>query len=314
MPRDEDRARDDFTGEAEELLETLSRGIDDFEAQGASARPELINKIFRDVHSLKGLAGMVGLSEIAEVAHALEDMLDRLRMGRSAISKQLIDLLYDAIDVLTRLVGGNEADVSALRQRIAQIIKAETQQKSADVLDALTLEEQTKKSLTEYEEHRLIENVRTGKQILSIDAHFDFSDFDQKLRALTAKLTESGEVISTLPSVDPSGVGIGFRLLYGSTLDAEAVGAIAPEAKVSSLRRVEDSGPPLSGQPRAAVLHEDEDVSLRSVSATVRVDIAKLDSVMNTIGELLIEKNQLENLTRTFPGRTGLELMRIARN
>src|SRR5205823_4995179 len=150
--------------------------------------------------------------------------------------------------------------------------------------------------------------------ILSIDAHFDFSDFDQKLRALTANLTESGEVISTLPSVDPSGVGIGFRLLYGSTLDAEAVGAIAPEAKVSSLRRVEDSGAPLSGQPRAAVLHEDEDVSLRSVSATVRVDIAKLDSVMNTIGELLIEKNQLESLTRTFPGRTGLELMRIARN
>jgi len=314
MPRDDDRARDDFTGEAEELLEALSRDLAEFETQGANVRPELINKIFRDVHSLKGLAAMVGFGEISELAHALEDMLDRLRMGRVAISKQLIDLLYDAIDALTRQVSGGTADTDALKKRIDQIVRAESQQKRTDVLSDLTLEEQTRKSLTEYEEHRLIENLRTGKQIFSVEARFDFSDFDQKLRALTARLTESGEVVSTLPSVDPSGSGIGFRLLYGTPLDAAAVAAIATDAKVTSLRKVEDSGPPLSGQPRAAVLHEEEDVSLRSASATVRVDIAKLDSVMNTIGELLIEKNQLETLTRSLAGRQAHELMRITRN
>src|SRR5438477_12215063 len=93
MPRDEDRARDDFTGEAEELLDTLSRDLVDFEAQGTNVRPELVNKIFREVHSLKGLAGMLGFAEIAELSHNLEDMLDRLRMGKIAISKELIDLL-----------------------------------------------------------------------------------------------------------------------------------------------------------------------------------------------------------------------------
>src|SRR5205085_10329236 len=61
-------------------------------------------------------------------------------------------------------------------------------------------------------------------------------------------------------------------------------------------------------------VHGEEDVSLRSVAATVRVDIAKLDSVMNTIGELLIEKNALETLTRTVSGRQSLELTRISRN
>ncbi|HEX9493492.1 MAG TPA: Hpt domain-containing protein, partial [Thermoanaerobaculia bacterium] len=214
MPRDDDRARDDFTGEAEELLEALSHDLAEFETQGANVRPELINKIFRDVHSLKGLAAMVGFGEISELAHALEDMLDRLRMGRVAISKQLVDLLYDAIDALTRQVSGGTADTGVLKKRIDQIVRAESQQKRADVLSDLTLEEQTRKSLTEYEEHRLIENVRTGKQIFSVEARFVFSDFDQKLRALTAALTESGEVVSTLPSVDPGGSGIGFRLLY----------------------------------------------------------------------------------------------------
>ena len=285
---------EEFTGEAEELLESLSRDLADFESQGNSVRPELINKIFRDVHSLKGLAGMLGLTPIAELAHALEDMLDRLRMGKIAIGKPLIDLLYDGIDGLNRLVRGTEVDVAALGRRIEEIVKAEPQQKVASVLDDLTLEDQTRKSLTEYEEHRLIENVRSGKNIFSVEQRFDFTDFDKKLRALTAKLTESGEVISTLPSVDPTGAGIGFRLLYGSTLDLAAVSANAPEAKVASLRK--------------------EEVSLKSVSATVRVDISKLDVVMNTIGELLIEKNQLDALARTLDGRQRNALAGISRN
>jgi two-component system chemotaxis sensor kinase CheA len=101
-------------------------------------------------------------------------------------------------------------------------------------------------------------------------------------------------VISTLPSVDPTGDGIGFRLLYGSALDVAAVSANAPEAKVMSLRK--------------------EEVSLRSASATVRVDIAKLDMVMNTIGELLIEKNQLDAFARTLDGRQRNALTAISRN
>src|SRR5581483_6173303 len=104
---DDDRSREEFTGEAEELLEALSSGVAELERQGTSARPELINKIFRDIHSLKGLAGMFGLTDISELSHKLEDTLDRLRMGRVAISRQLVDLLFDSIDVLHRLVGGN---------------------------------------------------------------------------------------------------------------------------------------------------------------------------------------------------------------
>jgi Chemotaxis protein histidine kinase and related kinases len=82
MAKEDDRARDEFTSEAEELLDTLSRDLVEFEAQGKNVRPEVINKIFREVHSLKGLAGMLGFSEISELSHSLEDMLDRLRMGK----------------------------------------------------------------------------------------------------------------------------------------------------------------------------------------------------------------------------------------
>jgi len=337
MAREDDRAREEFTSEAEELLDTLSRDLVEFESQGQNVRPELVNKIFREVHSLKGLAGMLGFADISELSHSLEDMLDKLRMGKIAISKELIDLLFDSVDGLNRLVIAiNDpslaglVDLTALTSRIHGIISAKPQQKADDGLSQLTLDEQTKKSLTEYEEHRLLENVRSGKHILSVEVTFDFADFDERLRALTQSLSDAGEVISTLPAIPTGNVnGIAFRLLYGSILDSAAVQALAPEALVTSLRRTPGvptpapaSGifPPLE---TAAVEHVvEEEVSLRSLSQTVRVDISRLDHVMNIVGELIIEKTQLEALARTLSsggtaqqGRmVSHELGKISRN
>jgi len=330
MTREDDRAREEFTSEAEELLDTLSRDLVEFESQGANVRPEVVNKIFREVHSLKGLAGMLGFAEISELSHNLEDMLDRLRMGKIEINRDLIDLLYDAVDSLNRLVIaindpslGGLVDITGLTRRIHQTISAQQQKKTDDPFADLTLDEQTKKSLTEYEEHRLLENVRSGKYILSIEQTFDFSDFDEKLRALTQSLNEAGEVISTLPALDTSGgSGIAFRLLYGSTLNDAAAAILAPEAKVSSLRRVEPqaAAPAPAAREVAPVadVAAEEEVSLRSVSQTVRVDIGKLDHVMNIVGELIVEKTQLEALTRSVEAQASRmlahELTKISRN
>jgi two-component system chemotaxis sensor kinase CheA len=323
MAREDDRAREEFTSEAEELLDTLSRDLVEFESQGTAVRPELVNKIFREVHSLKGLAGMLGFGDISELSHSLEDMLDKLRMGKIEFSKDLIDLLYDAIDSLNRLVISiNDpslsglVDMNNLTSRIHQVITKQPVRALDDPFAELTLDEQTKKSLTEYEEHRLLENVRAGKHILSLEVTFDFSDFDERLRALTASLIDSGEVISTLPAI-PSGNmnGIAFRLLYGSVLDVTAVQILAPGAAVSSLRK--ERGPvPASASPAAPVVEApvaapEEELSLRSLSQTVRVDISKLDHVMNIVGELIIEKTQLESLTRAVALGSGPQQARM---
>ncbi len=334
MAKEDDRAKEEFTSEAEELLDTLSRDLVEFETQGQNVRPELVNKIFREVHSLKGLAGMLGFGDISELSHSLEDMLDRLRMGKIAITKDLIDLLYDSVDGLNRLVIAiNDpslsglVDMTALTSRIHAIVTQQPQQKHDDPFAQLTLDEQTKKSLTEYEEHRLLENVRAGKSILSLEVTFDFSDFDERLRALTANLSDAGEVISTLPAIPTGNInGIAFRLLYGSVLDADAVKVIAPDATVTSLRKeipaaVAAAPAPVVETIAAAIAQveqPEEEMSLRSLSQTVRVDISKLDHVMNIVGELIIEKTQLEALTRAITMQQARlashELGKISRN
>jgi two-component system chemotaxis sensor kinase CheA len=330
MSKEDDRALNEFTGEAEELLDTLSRDLVELEAQGSGVRPEVINKIFREVHSLKGLAGMLGFAEISELSHTLEDMLDRLRMGKIAINRDLIDLLYDAVDSLNRLVisindpaVSGLVDLTDLTRRIHHVVSNQAQQAHEDPFADLTLDEQTKKSLTEYEEHRLVENVRGRKHILAVEVRFDFSDFDEKLRALTELLNQAGEVISTLPAIDSSGgAGIAFRLLYGSTMDVAAVAALVPEGTVVSLRTAELPGAVETSSEAAAGEVPEEDLSLRSISQTVRVDISKLDHVMNIVGELIIEKTQLDALTRSLHQGEALqqarltahELTKIARN
>src|SRR5436190_7938654 len=324
MGKEDDRARDEFTGEAEELLDTLSRDLVDFESQGKDVRPELVNKIFREIHSLKGLAGMLGFGEISELSHNLEDMLDKLRMGKIAITRELIDLLYDAVDSLNRLVIaindpslGGLVDITALARRIHQLVSAQPQQQQGDALRDLSLDEQTRKSLTEYEEHRLLENVRAGKHILSIEVVFDFADFDERLRTITANLSEAGEVISTLPAIPTGNInGIAFRLLYGSTLDVDAVAALAPEANVSSLRKTAPATP--TPAPVTPAPEVEEEMSLRSLAQTVRVDIAQLDPLMNIVGELIIEETQHEALTRAIAMQQARmashELGKISRN
>lgn len=320
MSREDDRTREEFTSEAEELLDALSRDLAEFESQGRAVRPELINKIFREVHSLKGLAGMLGFGEISELSHNLEDMLDRLRMGKIAITRDLIDLLYDAVDSLNRLVLAiNDptleglVDLPKLASRIHHVVTAQSQKEIESPFDDLEIDEQTRKSLTEYEEHRLLENLKSGQSIFSVEMTFDFVDFDERLHAVTAALSGEGEVISTLPAIDASGgTGISFRLLFGTTHSESKVAALAGEAAhIRTLRK-----------PAPEVQHAesvgDEELTLRSMSRTVRVDIGRLDHVMNIVGELIIEKTHLEGLTRSLDLQNRRmavqELTKLARN
>src|SRR5688572_8959182 len=94
-----DKAREEFFSEAQELIDTISRdllALDELAKLGRSD-PELINDVFRGVHTLKGLSGLFGATLMAGLSHELEDVLDDLRLGRVELSPPLLDLLFRAI-------------------------------------------------------------------------------------------------------------------------------------------------------------------------------------------------------------------------
>jgi two-component system chemotaxis sensor kinase CheA len=307
------KAVKDFLAEAEEIIDQLSLdlvGLSDSTESG-DFNPELINSIFRGAHSLKGLAGMFGFTDIAELAHNLENLLDSLRLGKVALSQSALSVLFDAMDLLGSLVrnaGSDGMDADTIAQAVARInscITATSPGDSASPLLKLGLPDKVLNALTEYEEHRLMENVKKGRGIYSVCASFSLATFDQDLAELTELLKGCGEVISTLPSAG-GGVelSIDFEILYGSDKGTAEIAAMVDRENVSVTLLGAAAAPvtageapaPLTEAEAAPELAGESTLTAKSFSRTVRVDIGKLDELMNIVGELVLSHSMIADL------------------
>lgn len=351
------RALSEFIAEANEILEALGRELLALEESGIEqADPDRLNAVFRAAHSLKGLSAMFGLETIARLSHRAEDLLDALRLGKAPMSTALLDGLGQTVDVLQEMLGeaSRGEDSTDLKER-AELLGSELQQLAGgggadvtDVLDQVGIDPQVRAVFTEYEEHRLRENVKKGVGLWKVRAVFSLEDFDTRLAKLNASLKPLGEVISTLPSSQPGDeASIAFDLIFGSSKEeAELEGQLIEGATLAPLTDKLFSTPP-PPPPRKAPLWDDRSISgpalapltaltstpsgvtriaapepsLRSLTNTVRVDIGRLDGLMNSIGELLLIRSNIERLSEAarqasgpaLPKLWGQELQREAR-
>ncbi len=319
----------DFLAEAEEILEELAAQLADLAdmAEGGSWDPDLLNAIFRGAHSLKGVAGMFGFSTVAEVAHNTENLLDWLRMGKVSLTSQVMELLFRSSRLLTTLLRAtadatldqHRDEIAAHADAIATCLAPPTSGGAPGVTPGqLGLPESILGALTEYEEHRLRENIGQGRQLCLIHTSFDLGTFDQELGGLTEQLKGYGELISTLPSMgENSQTNIDFELLLGSLRPlaelqellagkvvaitcyggsaGDATSVVAPALQhapeLSPTPAAGVTSPAVSSQetpPSAVVPLPDEGPSAKSMTSTVRVDIGKLDELMNIVGELVL--------------------------
>jgi two-component system chemotaxis sensor kinase CheA len=93
-----------FFEEAAELVADSEAALLRLEQASSEPDPGLVNRIFRNVHTLKGTSAMLGLDRLAGFAHSLEDVLVRMRKGAQAITPPLVDTLLASVDVLRRLL------------------------------------------------------------------------------------------------------------------------------------------------------------------------------------------------------------------
>src|SRR3989442_3319019 len=93
-----------FFEEAADLVRDCEAALLRFEQAAIEPNRALVNRILRNVHTLKGWSAMRGFDRLAGVAHALEDVLVRMRKGEQAITPLLVDTLLASVDVLRRLL------------------------------------------------------------------------------------------------------------------------------------------------------------------------------------------------------------------
>lgn len=330
------KAVQDFLAEAEEIVEQLGSELADLSDMAVSGElnPEVLNSIFRGAHSLKGLAGMFGFSGVAELAHNMENLLDWLRLGKLNLTQKLMAVLFDAHELLSTLVRvlatGEDTsmalEIAACVTKINACLAPPEKQCGVSPLEALGLPAHVRGALTEYEEHRLKDNMVKGRTIFTIHTSFDLTTFDTELSVVTEILKGCGEVISTLPSVGVNlGTNIDFEILFGSKKSLDELKAAIERdcvtvAQLGSCGSTEEplfSTSPEADEPSAdqklppvtvqaptdfppqpfSPPADDAALSAKSMSRTVRVDIGKLDELMNIVGELVLANSTIAGVT-----------------
>ncbi len=318
-----DRGLQEFLGEAEELLERFNTGLFKLseDLPQGKADPETLNNLFRSAHTLKGISGMYGFDELSTLSHRLEDLLDNLRLGKTPFTKEVLQLLHRGAELLSSLVVETKGVSKETKQGVEEFVKElERTLKEAgpepEREKALGIDEAILKVLTEYEEHRLRENIKEGRNLFLLSVDLPFDTFDKELTELTERIKELGELIATLPSSSPAEKDrISFDLLFGSHLEEGEVKKRIGKGELKGIgRKPQKPSPPPEVKGPAG-----EEKSLKSISSTVRVDIHKLDSIMNTVGELALCKTMLSRLTERVKYELGLtdiamELKRINRD
>ena len=328
------KALADFLSEAQETIDQLGRELLGLEVArgGAEPDPEVLNTVFRAAHSLKGLAAMFGVERMSSLAHALEDLLDQVRMGRRVLDAETLDVLLEAPELMGRMIAEEAAGAPPGSAEAAERLAARLRAGAAAPAPAqpdpseLALGPEVLGVLTEYELHRLQSNLARGASLFRVQVGFPLATFDRGLADLAGRLKPLGEIVSTLPSREPGDPDrIAFDVLFGTTEGLDRVRAAAgASAVVAAVPRraagvpVESEVPAPSDRPSPPPQTPDATESIRSVSQAVRVDIHKLDRLMNTVGELVLVKTSLLAIgERLRAGEErvslGLELQRESR-
>lgn len=178
----------EFITEAEETLEKVDPLFIELEKKGEDK--ELLNEIFRSMHTLKGAAGFLGFQNIVDVAHRSESIMKKIRDGELALSRQLIDVVLKSVDVLKELIScirekrEYAGDLSIFLNDIDLALKDAENRKTQVVEDVRNIiNEGQQETIATSDENQEIKNEVEQKQSISQTPQIDTSHKDKEVMA-----------------------------------------------------------------------------------------------------------------------------------
>jgi two-component system, chemotaxis family, sensor kinase CheA len=185
--------------ELKDRVEQISAQIRELrQAAGDGPRlRQLVDSIFRRVHSFKAAASTDGPNDLTRTAHELENLLHSLRTGKVRLTEDVVRALEDAT---ATLFSGTYVPIEGFTSGDNTVSDAELPAEFANLKDE--------------ERHRAAEAVREGSNLYVMEVVFDASDFDRRFRELKQELDKTSEIISTSARMNQA--GIGFRICYAA--------------------------------------------------------------------------------------------------
>jgi two-component system chemotaxis sensor kinase CheA len=250
----------DFLAESSEMLESLDQHFVKLETEPKNT--ELLNEIFRCMHSMKGSAGFLGFTHLVEVSHQAESLLNKLRQGEMSVSPFVIDIILEAVDAVKLLHAdicetGEDSHVETMlilnkltltmdsAEDLKDVMPFAAPAKSLSVVPVTTPQEETVPSE-------------------GVPSETPAPDFENPAEQ---------EVATSSPAV-PEPVGD----------SPPALSEVLSKMQEAATRTVQAA----SSGPKKSSRKEEE--------TTVRVETKRLDHVMNLVGELVLSRNRLMKL------------------
>lgn len=315
-----------FLEESREHLQTLNRCLLDLENDPLNLI--LLDEIFRSAHTIKGMSATMGLASIAELTHEMENILDLLRKSQLKAGPEIIDTLFTCIDTLEQQVEGvanNLSDLPEIGPLVSQLsalakgekpvlsvpIKTDTNKSSGSTIPP-TFGQQ----LTETEMCVIQAAAEKGYQGFKVEIKLAEGCLLKSARAymVMRALEELGDVIKTTPStedLEKDNFGNGFSVIVLSGGGAEKISqsllSISEIDDVSVTTVQTSATPNKTAETKKTAQSDITDEKAHPIQMaqqdkkpkggqSVRVDIDKLDSLLNLVGELVINKTRLEQI------------------
>jgi len=318
-----------FIDESKENLQVLNGNLLKLEKEPENT--EVLNEIFRVAHTFKGMAKTMGFNYTSDLTHNMENLLDPLRSGKKQATGKVVDLLFSCLDKLEGLVDsivdkGSEHEDTSVNELVKDLQAAINNKETAEP-DTSACQ---KLEFNEYEQIVIQEAISQGLNVKEITVCISNDCVLPGVRSfmVNSALENMGEIIKYQPSVEEIESGVFLKtkdfdhavkvLLITHEPDEHIIDKIQDiseiaEVEVSDItaetqinQKLEENNIDTTEENQQPEENKQEDLQSQKaiskvVNQTIRVNAGRLDKLMNLVGELVINK------TRIFELSKGLE-------
>ncbi|MGC9434676.1 MAG: chemotaxis protein CheW [Methanomicrobiales archaeon] len=290
MMDDTGEYRELFVAESREIHQDLVSGILELEDGRAE---DVIDEIFRGAHTIKGMAGSMGFAHLERLCHAMEDVFDRIRNREMSVTPALVDTLLSCADTIERMIDSIEEggdDAAAAREEHLDALRAFlTGDEEADATsDAESPPEEPAPSPED-----------VGGPRYRVEVTFSSGCEMRDLRAMIAieNLNDLGRVVASTPSMEDLDAGTcpeTVTFIVSSEAGADALRAAVQGTDIDAVRVEEEPEKehPLSSPDSGEPAEKKREIK------SIRVDLDRLDRMMNLVEDLVINRGRLGQIAQ----------------
>ncbi len=312
-----------FIEEANEHLQNMNDIL--LELEKDTENTSLINELFRVAHTLKGMSGTMGFEHMADLTHEMENVLDGVRNNKIKLNESIIDILFECFDALDEIVNyiadsGSEKENYTNKELISKLKAIIEGEKSLELEDI-----QDKQEGLQLDNH-VVNVIKEAKKqdlnVFQISITLSPACMLKSARAFVIinTLDAVGDIVYSKPStedIEDEKFDLTFSLILITEANKDKL--IEKLDTISEIDRIEIEA--IESDTLKISMDEDENAmeevhvkkhkddkktdskeqikKVSKVTKTVRVDIDRLDNLMNLASELIIIKNRMDDLSGT---------------